>query len=228
MRAVGHAHTHLLQAPGLQSRALSPARLQQPASPLLSGRWCWLCWAGESTQTVIVLWAYLLWVLSKPRKRANLVPQKRTLLLGVVYGNDVRTQGKIQLCKTPWALWFPYSIVSDGDFLGSQQYLIPFQMRHLISVPLSMPAYKLARPLSVQHRMRHLQPGWLREYFMILFFLFWWSMMKSLKHTQKQRETKPQELRPLSTNNHSCFPPTTTIPRLFSSYSQHHITLMLI
>ena len=149
MRAVGHAHTHSPRRQGVQSRALSPARLQQPASPLLSGRWCRLCWAGESTQTVIVLWAYLLWVLSKPRKRANLVSKQSTLLLGGVYGNDVRTQGKIQLCKTPWALWFPYSIVSDGDFPGSQQYLIPFQMRHLISVPLSMPAYELARPLSV-------------------------------------------------------------------------------
>lgn len=48
MKAVGHVHIHLPQALGLQSRALSSARLQQPASPLLSGRWCWLCWAGEA------------------------------------------------------------------------------------------------------------------------------------------------------------------------------------
>lgn len=84
--------------------------------------------------------------LASPGKEQILSPNR---VLGTVYGNDVRTQGKIQLCKTPWALWFPHSIVSDGEFLGSQQYLIPFQMRHLISVRLSMPAYKLASPLSV-------------------------------------------------------------------------------
>jgi len=51
-------------------------------------------------------------------------------------------------------------------------------------------------------------------------------MMKSLKHTQKQRKINPQELIaqlwPLSSNDHSYFPPTATIPGLFSSYSQHH------